>query len=108
MALALADKTFDDKEREVYLTFLKQLALPEEEVLRLAEKVDADLDGVCAALGSIQEAANRESVARCFCLIVAAGWGPLGWSQGGRGDGLGWQAVPQGQISRCRGPTSGV
>jgi hypothetical protein len=31
----------------------KQLALPEEEVLRLAEKVDADLDGICAALGSI-------------------------------------------------------
>jgi len=72
MALALADKTFDDKEREVYLTFLKQLALPEEEVLRLAEQVDADLDGVCAGLGSIQEAANREAVARCFCLIVAA------------------------------------
>ena len=50
----------------------KQLALPEEEVLRLAEKVDADLDGICVVLGSIQEAANRESVARCFCLIVAA------------------------------------
>ena len=32
-------------------------------MLRLAEKVDAYLDGVCAALGSIQEAANRESVA---------------------------------------------
>lgn len=41
-------------------------------MLRLAEQVDADLDGVCAALGSIQEAAKREAVARCFCLIVAA------------------------------------
>lgn len=72
MALALADRDFDDKEREVYLTFLKQLALPEEELERLAEQVDADLDAVCAALRSIQEAANRESVARVFCLIAAA------------------------------------
>lgn len=72
MALALADKTFDDKEREVYLTFLKQLALPQEELERLAEKVNADLEGVCAALGAIQEPANRESVARVFCLITAA------------------------------------
>jgi hypothetical protein len=30
LALALGDKTFYDKEREVYLTFLKQLALAEE------------------------------------------------------------------------------
>ena len=72
MALALADRNFDDKEREVYLTFLKQLALPVEELNRLAEKVNADLDGVCAALRSIQEPANRESVARVFCLITAA------------------------------------
>lgn len=72
MALALADRNFDDKEREVYLTFLKQLALPEEELQRLAEKVNADLDGACAALRSIQVPANRESVARCFCLIAAA------------------------------------
>ena len=72
MALALADKAFDVKEREVYLTFLKQLALPEEELKRLAEKVNADLEGVCAALRSIQEPANRESVARVFCLITAA------------------------------------
>ncbi|MCP9940734.1 TerB family tellurite resistance protein, partial [Synechococcus sp. Cruz CV12-2-Slac-r] len=35
-------------------------------------KVNADLDGVCAALRSIQEPANRESVARVFCLITAA------------------------------------
>ncbi len=72
MALALADRNFDDKEREVYLTFLKQLALPEEELQRLADKVDVDLDTACAALRSIQEPANRESVARVFCLIVAA------------------------------------
>lgn len=72
MALALADRNFDDKEREVYLTFLKQLALPQEELQRLAEKVDADLDAACAALASIQDPANRESVARCFCLITAA------------------------------------
>ncbi|MBE9155163.1 TerB family tellurite resistance protein [Cyanobium sp. LEGE 06113] len=72
MALALADRNFDDKEREVYLTFLKQLALPEQELQRLADKVDADLDAVCTALKSIQEPANRESVARVFCLITAA------------------------------------
>jgi tellurite resistance protein len=72
MALALADRNFDDKEREVYLTILKQLALPEEELERLAETVNADLDSVCTALGSIQEPATRESVARCFCLIAAA------------------------------------
>ncbi|MCT0225549.1 TerB family tellurite resistance protein [Synechococcus sp. CS-1328] len=72
MALALADRNFDDKEREVYLTFLKQLALPGEELQRLAEQVDTDLDAVCTALRSIQEAANRESVARVFCLITAA------------------------------------
>jgi tellurite resistance protein len=76
MALALADRNFDDKERDVDLTFLKQLGLPEEEMQRLAEKVDADLAVVCAALGSIQEPANRESVARCFYLI-AAGDGEL-------------------------------
>lgn len=72
MALALADRNFNDKEREVYLTFLKQLGLPTEDLQRLAAKVDSDLDAVCASLGSIQLPANRESVARCFCLIVAA------------------------------------
>ena len=72
MALALADRNFDEKEREVYHTFLKQLGLPAEDLQRLAEKVDSDLDAVCASLGSIQVPANRESVARCFCLIVAA------------------------------------
>ncbi len=72
MALALADRKFDDKEREVYLTFLKQLGLPQEELERLAEKVDADLAAVCAALGTIQEPENQEAVARCFCLITAA------------------------------------
>ncbi|WP_411877262.1 hypothetical protein [Vulcanococcus limneticus] len=72
MALALADKTFDDTERDVYLTFLNQLGLPEPELQRLAEKVDADLPAVCRALASIQEPENRESVARCFCLITAA------------------------------------
>jgi tellurite resistance protein/uncharacterized protein (DUF697 family) len=72
MALALADQDFDDKEREVYLTFLKQLEVPEEQLQRLAEKVDTDLEAVCAALGSIQDPGNRASVARCFCLIVAA------------------------------------
>lgn len=60
MALALAEGNFDE------------LGLPEEEMQRLAEKVDADLAAVCAARGSIQEPANRESVARCFCLIAAA------------------------------------
>jgi hypothetical protein len=59
-------------EREVYFTFLKQLALPEEALKRLAEKVNTHLDAVCAALRSIQEPANRESVARVFCLIIAA------------------------------------
>jgi tellurite resistance protein len=72
MALALADRSFDDKEREVYLTFLKQLGLPQEELERLAEKVDADLAAVCAALGTIQEPENQEAVARCFCLITTA------------------------------------
>lgn len=72
MALALADRNFDNKEQEVYLTFLRQLALPEEELQQLAEKVNADLEGACSALISIQELSNRESVARCFCLIVAA------------------------------------
>jgi tellurite resistance protein len=72
MALALADRNFDDKERDVYLTFLKQLGLPEAEVQRLTEKVDADLAAVCAALSSIQMPANRDSVARCFYLIAAA------------------------------------
>ena len=54
VALALADRFFDDKVREVYLTYLKQLALPEEEHKRLAEKVNAELDAVCAALRSIR------------------------------------------------------
>ena len=72
MALALADKSFNDKEREVYLTFLKQLDLPQEVLQRQAEKVNVDLDGVCAALASIQESPNQESVARVFCLIAAA------------------------------------
>jgi tellurite resistance protein len=72
IALALADKNFDDTERDVYLTFLNQLGLPETELQRLAEKVEADLPAACRALGSIQEPANRESVARCFCLITAA------------------------------------
>jgi hypothetical protein len=72
MALALVDRNFDDKERQVYLTVLKQMALPEEDLDRLAETVNADLDSVCMALGSIQEPADREAVARCFCLITAA------------------------------------
>ena len=54
LALALADRFFDDKVREVYLTYLKQLALPEEVHKRLAEKVNAVLDAVSAALRSIR------------------------------------------------------
>ncbi len=72
MALALADRHFDDKEREVYQTFLKQLDLPVEELHKLAKMVDADLSTVCRDLGSIQHAASRECVAKCFCLITAA------------------------------------
>ena len=72
IVLALADQNFDDKEREVYLTFLRQLELPEEKLQGLADKVDTDLETTITALASIQDPTNRESVARCFCLIVAA------------------------------------
>lgn len=43
-----------------------------EELERLAEKVDADLAAVCAAMGTIQEPENQEAVALCFWLITAA------------------------------------
>lgn len=72
MALALSDRSFDDKERLVYMTFLRELDLPPERLEELAQKIDADLPGVCSALGSIADSQSRESVARCFCLIACA------------------------------------
>ena len=72
MALALVDQNFEDKEKEVYLTFLKQLALPQEEIERLALKIDPDLDAVCNALATIEDEASKEPIARCFSLISAA------------------------------------
>lgn len=72
IALAQADQHFDDKENEVYLTFLKQLALSQEQIEQLAQKIDSDLDAVCMALTSIENNTAKEPIARCFCLITAA------------------------------------
>lgn len=72
MALALADAAFDNKERVVYMAFLRQLDLAEEELKRLAQRIDADLDGVCAALAGVDDPRTRESAGRCFCLIATA------------------------------------
>lgn len=72
MALALADQNFDDKENEVYRTFLKQLALPQEQIEQLAQKIDPDLETVCGALNAIEDGACKEPIARSFCLITAA------------------------------------
>lgn len=72
MALALVDQNFDEKENEVYLTFLKQLALPQEQIEQLAQKIVPDLDAVCEALATIEDGTSKEPIARCFCLITAA------------------------------------
>jgi tellurite resistance protein len=72
LALALADGDFDDLEREVYLTFLKQLQLSEEQLERLAGRIHADLEGVLSQLGLIGDQGSREAIAHCLCLIAAA------------------------------------
>ena len=72
MALALADGHFDDFEREVYQTFLKQLDLPEAELEALAQSIDADLDAVCKSLRTIKDDRNRHIIGRCFRVITAA------------------------------------
>lgn len=72
LALAIADGEFDDLEREVYLAFLRQLDLSEEQLTSLATKVHADLDGVLAQLRKIEDNQSREAMGRCFCLIAAS------------------------------------
>ena len=72
VALALADGDFSDLEREVYLTFLRQLQLSPEQLEGLAGKVHADLDGVLAQLSTIGDEECSKALAHCFCLIAAA------------------------------------
>ena len=72
LALALADGTFDDLEREVYLAFLRQLQLSPEQLETLASRVHADLNGVLNQLRAIDDSTSREAIAHCFCLIAAA------------------------------------
>jgi tellurite resistance protein len=72
LALALADGQFDDLEREVYLAFLRQLDLGEQQLSSLAAKVHADLEGVLAQLSTIEDEQTREAMGRCFCLISAS------------------------------------
>ena len=72
LALAVADGEFDDLEREVYLTFLRQLNLGEEQLNSLAKKVHADIEGALAQLQSIEDSESRAAIARCFCLIAAS------------------------------------
>ncbi|MEB3354245.1 MAG: TerB family tellurite resistance protein [Cyanobacteriota bacterium] len=72
LALAIADGEFDDLEREVYLAFLRQLNLSEEQLTSLASRVHTDLDGVLAQLRSVEDAQSREAMGRCFCLIAAS------------------------------------
>ena len=72
VALATADGEFSDFEREVYLAFLRQLELSEDQLKSLASKIHADIDGVLNALRSIAEDQSQEAIGRCFCLIAAA------------------------------------
>jgi tellurite resistance protein len=72
LALAIADGQFDDLEREVYLAFLRQLKLGEEQLNSLATKVHADLEGVLAELRSLDDAQTCEAMGHCFCLIAAS------------------------------------
>ena len=72
LALAIADGEFDDLEREVYLAFLRQLNLGEEQLTSLATKVHADLEGVLAQLHSVEDSQCRQAIGRCFCLIAAS------------------------------------
>lgn len=72
IALALADKDFSDLEKEVYLTFLRQLSLTPEQLKVMASKVHADLDEVLAQLRSIADEDSRKIIGRCFCLIAAS------------------------------------
>ena len=72
LALAISDGEFDDLEREVYLAFLRQLNLGEEQLTNLAARVHSDLDGVLAQLRSIEDEQSREAMGRCFCLIAAS------------------------------------
>ncbi len=72
LALAIADGEFDDLEREVYLTFLRQLNLGEERLATLAAMVHTDLDGVLGQLRAVEDAQSREAMGRCFCLIAAS------------------------------------
>lgn len=46
--------------------------MPQEEIERLALKIDPDLDVVCNALATIEDDDSKEPIARCFCLISAA------------------------------------
>ena len=72
LALAIADGQFDDLEREVYLAFLRQLDLGEDQLKSLAARVHADLDAVLAQLRSVDDHQSREAMGRCFCLIAAS------------------------------------
>lgn len=72
VALALADGDFSDLEREVYLTFLRQLQLSPERLEGLAGKVHADLDGVLTQLSTVDDEECSKALAHCFCLIAAA------------------------------------
>jgi tellurite resistance protein len=72
IALATADGEFSDLEREVYQTFLRQLALSNEQLKGLAAKVHADLAGVLNQLSIMDDSQARGEIARCFCLIAAA------------------------------------
>jgi len=72
MALAIADGEFDDLEREVYLSFLNQLGLDEEQLSKLASKIHTDLEGVLKQLARVEDENSRVAIGRCFCLLAAS------------------------------------
>jgi len=72
MALAIADGEFDDLEREVYLSFLNQLDLNEEQLSKLASKIHTNLEGVLKQLARVEDENSRAAIGRCFCLLAAS------------------------------------
>lgn len=72
IALATADGRFSDLEREVYLAFIRQLELDNDQLKTIIAKVHTDLEGVMTSLNTVKEEQDRTSIARCFCLIAAA------------------------------------
>lgn len=72
LALAISDDDFSDRERDVYIAFLKQMNLGNDQLEMMADKIDVDLDGVLSRLNSLKDSACSEAIAHCFCLIAAA------------------------------------